>query len=558
MRRLTCLILSLFLFFSLSYGEKALYNEQSLARLSCTTGNTFIQKSGDLAYEEGVVNMPIAEGDRINTTEGRAEIYIGNGNYVRLDFNTKVDFTKLPSLESDLIQIKLWTGNVIISLESLYREKNIEIHTTDISLYILDQGLYRINVKDNENTEIFVHEGIAEAAGISESNLLKDGQKLEAQQGYPVEPPLEFITESLDSFYEWSTQRDSIQKQHFAKKYLPLELDDFEYELNRYGHWNHMPSYGYVWVPSGIEPNWRPYYHGRWLWYPICGWTWLPYEPWGWVTFHYGRWHWSLNLGWYWIPTVRWGPAWVRWYQWNDYWAWVPMNYYGHPVVIINNLFYPKYNHNTYPSDSRALTVVHKDQLRSKNLSKTVVNPSSLRELENKKFYPSTPLVKDFPKSITIEKLDAQKVFLHHGESQLNKNDLRPSKALSEDKSNSSLKNFRDPIHGKTEIKEFGYPSSLRKKIENYITDKDSKPIVNSPSIVEKAFKYFSSGKTQYIKSRTDPVTRKSSSKITSSSIKRSPSISRTNQSVSKNQTKRAVSKTRKSSGSQTAKKKKK
>jgi hypothetical protein len=543
MRKSLIIVLSLFLFFSIVSAEETKYTDHSLARLSYLTGNTFIQKAGDLAYEEGIVNMPIAEGDRINTTEGRAEIYIGKGNYIRLDTHTKIDFTALPSLENDLIQIKLWTGNIIISLESLYEEDNIELHTPDISIYILDRGLYRANVNDGRNTEYFVYEGVSEAAGESESILLKDGQKLEATRGYYTEYPLELMAASGDSFYEWSVERDSLLRQHFAKRYLSQELDDFEYELNTYGNWSYVPPYGYVWVPVGISPHWRPYYNGRWLWYPICGWTWLPYEPWGWVTFHYGRWHWSIQLGWYWIPHSRWGPAWVRWYHWNDYWGWAPLSYYGYPGVVINNIYYPNYNNDTYPGNSGALTVVHKNKLRAQNLSEAALKQVSLKKLEGLMLYRSVPAVKDFPKPISIEKLDGRNVFLHHSTDKISINGSRTLKSPSEDK---NLRILRDPEKTRIVNKTFGYPSSLREITGKYTTgSKDSK------SIVGRAIRYFSSGKSQYMRSQSNPYKGKTTSKVTSSATKRTTS------SVSRQKTSSSQSKKR-STSTRTVKKKKK
>jgi len=540
MKKTIGLITCLLLFFSLVSGQETRYTERSLARLSYTTGSTFVQKAGDLDYEQGLVNMPLAEGDRISTTDGRAEIYIGNGSYVRLDFNTKMDFTKLPNVENDLIQIKLWTGSLIISLESLHKEKNIELHTPDISVYVLDRGLYRADVNENQNTEFFVYEGVVEAAGESESLLLKDGQRLEAQRGLYTETTPNLMTAANDNFYEWSRQRDSLLRQHFAKKYLPEDLDDFEYELHTYGHWNYMPPYGHVWVPSGIGPNWRPYYNGRWMWFPICGWTWLPYEPWGWVTFHYGRWHWSVELGWHWIPRVRWAPAWVRWYRWNDYWAWTPLSYYGRPVVIINNHFYSNDGQDTYPANSRALTIVHKDQLRAKNLSEVVLNRASLKNLENAHLSKGIPSAKDLPKPLSAEKPDMRKITLGPEKKNTDINDSR---------------DLRDLSQKRIVNREFGYPSSLRRKIDKYI-HKDSPK--DSKSLVKRALKYFSSGKSQYIKSRTDPVTKRSSSKIASSRRSRSSSsVSRTKSSVSRVK-KSSASRVKKSSGSKKVKKKKK
>ncbi len=554
MRKIACIILSLFLFLSMSFSEEIRYTENSLARLSCTTGSTFIQRAGDLGYEEGVVNMPVAEGDRVNTTEGRAEIHLGNSNYVRLDFHTKVDFSGLPSIDNDIVQIKLWTGNIILSLGSLQMEKSIEIHTADISLYILDKGTYRININENKSTDFFVYQGIAEAAGESESILLKDGQKLEAQRGYPMEQPLDFIAAG-DSFYEWSVQRDSLIRQHFAKRYLPQELYEYEYELNTHGRWITMPPYGYVWIPSGIGRSWRPYLNGRWIWYPICGWTWVPYEPWGWVTFHFGRWHWSVEWGWYWIPSVRWGPAWVRWYRWNDYWAWVPVSYYGYPIVIINNIFYPSYNSDTYPSQSNAITVVHKDRLKAKNLSEEALNRTSLKKLDIPTFQKSTPAVKDIPHFVSVKKLGSEKVLLTHSKDDTEMGTSPSQLPGNASKDKPSPRNLRDPNKERIVHREFGYPSSLREKIDKYLPQNTKK---ETSSIVERALKYFSSGKSQYIKTRTNPYKSGATSKrITSSSGKSTSSLSRSSKTVSRSRTSSA-SQTKKTSGTKTVKKKKK
>ena len=151
--------------FTLANSQDEAYTNNSLARLSFLTGNTYIQKAADLGYEEGVINMPITEGDRVGTTEGRAEIYIGQGNYIRLDHNTKVDFERLPSSADKLIQLQIWSGNVYLSVMNMEREKEIEVHTADVSIYVLDTGLYRIDVRPSAETEVFVFNGLVEAAG---------------------------------------------------------------------------------------------------------------------------------------------------------------------------------------------------------------------------------------------------------------------------------------------------------------------------------------------------------------------------------------------------------
>ncbi|MFQ6108411.1 MAG: DUF6600 domain-containing protein [Candidatus Aminicenantales bacterium] len=530
------------LIFSLSFlnAEEQDYTNYSFARLSHVTGNTYIQRAADLGYEEGVINMPIAEGDRLGTTEGRAEIYLGKGNYIRLDNNTKIDFLKLPDRESALIQIQVWTGNLILSLRTLEEEKNIEIHTPDVSLYLLDRGLYRVDVRENGETEIFVFDGLLEASAESGSVLVKREQRIEAINGHFTSSPARFYAVAEDSFDRWSEHRDSQIRKRLARRYLPEELEDFEYELAVYGHWNYMSPYGYVWVPSGLNPFWRPYFHGRWVWMP-CGWTWLPYEPWGWVTFHFGRWHWSVGLGWYWIPRTVWGPAWVSWYWGYDYVGWVPLSYYDRPVVIINNVFYDRYKDPYYPYNSRALTVVHKNELKAKHISRVALSPQSVKSLGKIQLSRKPISLRPAPAKVTVDKLGGSKVFLRKKDSSVRfKPVKRPSSTTSTTPKAKTTLRSREKISGRaistkkrTIIKrKIGYPSfsdtksrtppkikkstSTLDRIYRYITRKSPKPksrSVSRPSSKDK--------------SSTRSISRSSSRSSSSSRVKKSSSSSR-------------------------------
>jgi hypothetical protein len=392
------------------------YTNSSIARITYVKGNSYIQRSSDLAYEEGVVNMPVGEGDRIGTTEGRVEIYLRKGIYFRLDNDTKIDFTNLPKRGDDLTQIRLWSGNIYLSIDFLQREKSIEIHSSDVSVYILDEGLYRINVRPGQDTEIFVFQGLVEASGALGSVLIKEAQMLEAIEGQFTSNPVRFYATSEDNFDIWSQYRDSLLRKRLAQTYLPEELSDFEHELQTYGHWQFVPPYGRVWVPGGVGASWRPYYDGRWIWMPACGWTWLPYESWGWVTFHFGRWHWNISLGWYWIPTTAWGPGWVSWYWGYDYCAWAPMSYYGYPGVIVNNIYYDRYTHPYYPTHSSALTVIRKDQLQAKRVSRVALSRSSAQGLGKIQLTKSAPNAATAQTRLSVEKLKDNKVFLHKSE----------------------------------------------------------------------------------------------------------------------------------------------
>jgi len=226
MKKTTAILFIFLLTFSYASAQEYDYTNNSFARLSYITGNTFIQNVSDLAYKEGIVNMPVIEGDRVGTTDGRAEIYMRNGTYLRLDNHTKIDFLNIPKQGNDMIQVRLWSGNIYFNIGKLEKEKNIEIHTSDVSFYILDRGLYRIDIRENSETVISVFQGMVEAASESGSVLIKESQKMEIVQGQFTSRPKSFTPAADDSFDRWIEYRDSQVRKRMANNYLPEKLDD--------------------------------------------------------------------------------------------------------------------------------------------------------------------------------------------------------------------------------------------------------------------------------------------------------------------------------------------
>jgi len=524
MKKLAGMAAILFFFLSIANAEESLiYTNDTFARLSYTNGNVYIQRATELDYEEGIINMPLTEGDRMGTTDGRAEIYLGRGKFLRLDQNTKIDFLNLPKREDDLTQIQLWTGSIYFSLQSIKREKCIEIHTSDVSLYILEDGLYRVDIRGDE-TEIFVFSGLIEAAGETGSVLIKEAQRLEAIQGHFVGHPSGFAAVAEDSFDRWSQERDYEVRKHMARRYLAAELEDFEYELAAYGEWIQIQPFGYVWVPGGIDPYWRPYWHGRWLWLPMSGWTWLPYEPWGWVTFHFGRWHWSAAAGWYWIPTSVWGPAWVHWHWGYDYVGWAPLSYWGYPGVVINNTYYGQHTGEYYPYRSRALTVVHKNQLSARTISKAALSQEAVKDIGQIRMVKTQPAVRPVSSRISVDRLSGARTILQKstgisGENKVSKTDMSQKIPIQGSEKTKIIEKRNIPIRT-------GYPSS------NKATRKKTEEVKKSNSSFGSLFEFISGGKSRITQSRSSGSSSskgvKSSTRSgSSSSVKKSSSASR-------------------------------
>jgi len=105
----------------------------------------------------------------------------------------------------------------------------------------------------------------------------------------------------------------------------PASPEYFEAQLAPYGEWVNLPEFGTrCWLPSGLPPDWRPYFDsGHWV-YTDNGMCWESDYPWGAIPFHYGRW---VNPGgrWVWVPAYEYAPAWVLWRHAEGHMGWAPV-----------------------------------------------------------------------------------------------------------------------------------------------------------------------------------------------------------------------------------------
>ncbi|MFL5393688.1 MAG: DUF6600 domain-containing protein [Myxococcales bacterium] len=138
-------------------------------------------------------------------------------------------------------------------------------------------------------------------------------------------------------------------------------VDTFVHELAPYGRWVDTPEYGRVWIPSNVDPDWRPYTDGQWM-ETSWGWSFVSVAPWGWATFHYGRWGYTAGFGWFWVPGYVWAPAWVSWRYYQGYVCWAPYGpaHYAYPrvwpgwVVVPSRAFLRPIRHHVVPHSTAA------------------------------------------------------------------------------------------------------------------------------------------------------------------------------------------------------------
>ncbi len=363
------------------------YNNAKVVKVKYSQGDTYLMRSYDEGREEAGVNIPIFEKDTAGTNDGRLDIYLGRSNFLRLDYDTEVEFQKVPQLRKTDLRIYVRRGGIYLDIHNLDYEKDIEIQTPDCGVFILNRGIYRINYNGVRGTEVFTYEGLAEVSGLNSSRNVMENQKIVMREGNILERPFYFYASEKDNFDVWNEERHNLANyaRSSSSRYLDSGYEDYEYELSRSGRWRYSSTYRTnIWIPYSIGSDWRPYYNGRWVWSPYYGYYWYSYDPWNSFTYHYGRWHYDPFWGWYWLPGYRWSPAWVGWSYNGSYYGWTPLSRYNRPVIVINKRWLRNYNYNNgIPFNSQSSVFVRKGQL-GRSVRKVALKRSSLVNFKNK------------------------------------------------------------------------------------------------------------------------------------------------------------------------------
>lgn len=284
--------------------------EHGVARVSLVNGSVSVTRGDNGEPSGSAQNAPLVTSDRISIGEGsRAEVEFDSFNVVRLAPNTDVRMGDL-EYHRYLIQMMRGTTTFRVLRDS---DAKIEISTPSVSVVPLRQGTYRVTVQPDGTSEITVRAGEAELLSPSGSERMPAGQTMLTRG--PASDP-EFMTIPAipnDEWDRWNADRDrSFDRSNDAARYTGPDVSGTE-DLAANGRWVWDPSYGNVWVPNNVGPDWAPYRDGRWDYVDYYGWSWVSYDPWGWAPYHYGRWY-RGNFGWAWYPGVvgprhYWRPA---------------------------------------------------------------------------------------------------------------------------------------------------------------------------------------------------------------------------------------------------------
>jgi hypothetical protein len=231
---------------------------------------------GDVSFvRDGKTDMLIAgdtlrAGDSVKTgRDGRAEILLNPGSYLRLSANTEFVFS---DTRIHLLELKLTSGSAIIEASVIVQA--ITVVTQQGQYSLIDGGLYRFNIAANESSEILTRKGKLLVGGV----VVKEGKKALIATGAPAITP--FNKKVEDDFDLWSKERARVivaANKKLSNRALmrsnSLSMSGNSWVFNPFtgsytflpGFWGVASPYGYGYSscnPHSRWRNWNPGYTG--------------------------------------------------------------------------------------------------------------------------------------------------------------------------------------------------------------------------------------------------------------------------------------------------------
>jgi uncharacterized protein DUF6600/FecR-like protein len=343
------------------------------AHISVTEGTVAVDRES--GTETGLPDLPLVEGDRVRTEQGRAEIVLGDGSALHMDAQTSIDVNGASI-------VRLLSGRLVVFGEPS-AVGALQIDAAPASVRLTSSGESRISLYDGGARlvlDVAVVRGAVEILTDGGTSYVQAGQRVLVEEGALPSTPVPFNSAQMDSFYRWSAELLDQRRGTQSAAYLPDELTSYASDFDNSGAWSYLAPYGYVWYPS-VGTGWCPYSHGRWAHVGHgVGWSFVGNGGrWTYPTHHYGRWGMNSTGGWFWIPGATWGSAWVQWAVSSNHVGWCPLGWNDRPVVGWDGgpVVTPYGRHG---GPWRAWTVVPKTTFaRGGSIGRTPVDPQALR-----------------------------------------------------------------------------------------------------------------------------------------------------------------------------------
>ncbi|HEU4390869.1 MAG TPA: FecR domain-containing protein [Blastocatellia bacterium] len=183
--------------------SKYLVSVNQAGTVNAVDGDANFKRTGK--WDMLITGDDLQDGDTVKTgSDGRVEILLNPGSYLRVAENSEVQFYKDPTRD---LSIDVLSGSIIVeaSIVDGYRELIATVVTPRGSVEIARGGIYRFNVAANGDSEALVYKGRLVLAG----KLLKEGYGATIDDGSALLISA-FDKHAQDGFDLWSRDRANV------------------------------------------------------------------------------------------------------------------------------------------------------------------------------------------------------------------------------------------------------------------------------------------------------------------------------------------------------------
>jgi hypothetical protein len=291
----------------------------------------------DKTEHKAVVNLPVAPGDQIVTSEkGRCELQFDNGTIIRLDKDSRLKVTTVlaPSLTSrwKITTLHLMRGG-LYSMNTNYNSEMFQIITPNAAFDLKKRATAFIRLKDSGDTIVFARRGKFKVMYGEDIDSLKT-ETIRADKGYTITADhhmrIDEGKRDVD-FVGWNEYINrNFKDLHFGISKVPKKIYRYGKGLvywaekwsSLFGEWVYDDIFGYVWKPADEYFAWasRPFFHANFTY--VNGQMFIvPQQPWGWAPAHMGTWVW-MKWGWTWVPGNAFSPGICSGTSWGFFDSW--------------------------------------------------------------------------------------------------------------------------------------------------------------------------------------------------------------------------------------------
>ena len=234
-------------------------------------GSAFLD--GRAINPRDVGGLEVDAGQVLSTSQGKAEMLLTPGVYLRLDDSSAV---KMISPDLAQTQVEITKGKAGVEVDEIFKQNNIQVAVDNVSTELLKDGYYEFNA-DNGTAMVYRGEA-AVMLGDGRTRELKNHHEFTLSEvgdgGRPLnrEKPVSFDASTMqDELYNWS----SLRSEYLAEANNQIAGEYFGAGFNPGWYWD---PYGWDYTFIGYDPFFSPF---GWGFYPFGWYGWGGGYAWG-------------------------------------------------------------------------------------------------------------------------------------------------------------------------------------------------------------------------------------------------------------------------------------